>query len=136
MKPSSVLIKNGTLVTMNPQRDVLRGDLWIEGSRIRALGRGLRKKAISVLDATGRIVLTGFVQTHVHLCQTIMRGAADDLALLDWLKQRIWPLEAAHDERSIRASAQLGLAELIRGGTTTVLFMETVHGTDVVFEEA
>jgi 5-methylthioadenosine/S-adenosylhomocysteine deaminase len=136
MSPSSVLIKNGTLLTMNPQRDVLRGDLWIEGSRIRALGRGLRKKATSVLDATGKIVLPGFVQTHVHLCQTLMRGAADDLALLDWLKQRIWPLEASHDERSLRVSAQLGLAELIRGGTTTVLTMETVHQTEVVFEEA
>ena len=136
MNPSSILIKNGTLVTMNPQRDVLRGDLWIEGSRIQALGRGLRKKATSVVDAAGKIVLPGFVQTHVHLCQTLMRGAADDLALLAWLKQRIWPLEAAHDERSIKASAQLGLAELIRGGTTTVLSMETVHNTDVVFEEA
>lgn len=135
MNPS-VLIKNGTLVTMNPQLDVLQGDLWIEGGRIRAVGRGLRKKAASVLDATGKIVLPGFVQTHVHLCQTIMRGAADDLALLDWLKQRIWPFEAAHDERSLKASAQLGLAELIRGGTTTVLSMETVHHTDIVFEEA
>ena len=136
MNPPSVLIKNGTLVTMNPQRDVLQGDLWIEGGRIRGIGRGLQKRAASVLDATGKIVLPGLVQTHVHLCQTIMRGAADDLALLDWLKQRIWPFEAAHDERSLRASAQLGLAELIRGGTTTVLSMETVHHTDVVFEEA
>jgi 5-methylthioadenosine/S-adenosylhomocysteine deaminase len=136
MNPSSVLIKNGTLVTMNPQREVLQGDLWIEGSRIRALGRGLRKRAAAVLDATGKIVLPGFVQTHVHLCQTIMRGAGDDLALLDWLKQRIWPFEAAHDERSLKSSAQLGLAELIRGGTTTVLSMETVHDTDVVFEQA
>ena len=136
MNPPSVLIKNATLVTMNPQREVLQGDLWIEGGRIRALGRGLRKRSASVLDATGKIVLPGFVQTHVHLCQTIMRGAADDLALLDWLKQRIWPLEAAHDERSLKASAQLGLAELIRGGTTTLLSMETVHNTDVVFEEA
>ena len=68
--------------------------------------------------------------------QTIMRGAADDLALLDWLSQRIWPFEAAHDERSLKASAQLGLAELIRGGTTTLLTMETVHQTDVVFDEA
>jgi len=121
---------------MNPQRDVLKGDLWIEDGRIRGIGRGLRNKAASVVDATDRIVLPGFVQTHLHLCQTLMRGAADDLALLDWLKQRIWPFEAAHDEQSLKASAQLGLAELIQGGTTTVLTMETVHDTDVVFEEA
>ena len=127
MNPPSVLIKNATLVTMNPKREVLQGDVWIEGGRIRALGRDLRRRSSSVLDATGKVVLPGFVQTHVHLCQTIMRGAADDLALLDWLKQRIWPFEAAHDERSLKASAQLGLAELIRGGTTTLLSMETVH---------
>jgi 5-methylthioadenosine/S-adenosylhomocysteine deaminase len=136
MNPSSVLIKNGTLVTMNPQRDRLLGSLWIEDGRIREIGRGLQKRAASVLDATGKIVLPGFVQTHVHLCQTILRGAADDLALLDWLKQRIWPFEAALDEQSLKASAQLGLAELIRGGTTTVLSMETVHHTDIVFAEA
>ena len=121
---------------MNSQCEVLRADLKIEGGRIQAIGRNLPQRGSSVLDATGRFVLPGFVQTHVHLCQTIMRGAADDLALLDWLKQRIWPFEAAHDERSIRASAQLGLAELIRGGTTTLLSMETIHHTDIVFEEA
>lgn len=136
MNPPSILIKNGTLLTMNSQHDVLRADLWIQDGRIREIGRGLRKKASLVLDAVGKLVSPGFVQTHVHLCQTLMRGSADDLALLDWLKQRIWPFEAAHDEVSLKVSAQLGLAELIRGGTTTVLSMETVHHTNVVFEEA
>ena len=88
---------------MNPKREVLQGDVWIEGGRIRALGRNLRKRTASVLDGTGKIVLPGFVRTHVHLCQTIMRGAADDLALLDWLKQRILPLEATHDRRQLKA---------------------------------
>jgi cytosine/adenosine deaminase-related metal-dependent hydrolase len=59
---------------------------------------------------------------------------ADDLPLLEWLKQRIWPLEAAHDEASLRASAELGLVELLKGGTTTILDMGTVHHHDVVFE--
>jgi 5-methylthioadenosine/S-adenosylhomocysteine deaminase len=70
------------------------------------------------------------VQTHVHLCQTLFRGAADDLALIDWLKQRVWPMEAAHTPASLRASARLGIAELIRGGTTCALTMETVCHTD------
>jgi|SRR5262249_54312139 len=100
MNPPSLLIKNGTLITMNPQCDILRGDLKIERGRIRAIGRNLPERGSSVLNAPGKFVLPGFVQMHVHLCQTIMRGAADDLALLDWLKQRIWPFEAAHDERS------------------------------------
>lgn len=135
-QPTSLLIKNGTVVTLNLCGDIFQGDVWIENGRIGELGPRVSREASTTIDACGRLVLPGFVQTHVHLCQTLMRGAADDLPLLDWLKRRIWPLEAAHDERSLRASAQLGLAELIRGGTTTVLTMETVHNTDVVFEEA
>jgi 5-methylthioadenosine/S-adenosylhomocysteine deaminase len=74
------------------------------------------------------------VQTHIHLCQTLFRGAADDLALIDWLKQRVWPMEAAHTPESLYASARLGIAELIKGGTTCALTMETVNHTDVVFK--
>src|SRR4029450_7073011 len=85
-----------------------------------------------VIDATGCAVLPGFVQTHIHLCQTLFRGAADDLSLIDWLKKRIWPMEAAHTKESIRASAQLGIAELIKGGTTCALTMETVRHTEEV----
>ena len=73
------------------------------------------------------------MQTHIHLCQTLFRGAADDLALIDWLKQRIWPMEAAHTPESLRLSAQLGIAELMRSGTTCALTMETVNHTDEVF---
>ena len=51
-------------------------------------------------------VLPGFVQTHLHLCQTLFRGAADDLSLIDWLKKRVWPMEAAHSAESVRASAR------------------------------
>jgi 5-methylthioadenosine/S-adenosylhomocysteine deaminase len=87
-----------------------------------------------VVNCGGNYVLPGFVQTHVHLCQTLFRGYADDLALLDWLKRRIWPMEAAHTPASLAASARLAAAELLLGGTTTVLTMETVHDTDAVFE--
>ena len=86
-----------------------------------------------VIDAAGKIVLPGFVQAHVHLCQTLFRGQADDLELLDWLKLRIWPLEGAHDEESVYWSAMLGIAELIRGGTTSIIDMETVHHTESAF---
>ena len=63
-----------------------------------------------------------------------MRGMADDLPLLEWLRKRIWPLEAAHDEASLRASAELGLLEAMLGGTTTVLDMGTVRGHDAVMD--
>ncbi|MBX3193462.1 MAG: amidohydrolase family protein, partial [Labilithrix sp.] len=70
----------------------------------------------------------------VHLCQVLFRGMADDLPLLQWLQRRIWPLEAAHDDRSIAASAELGLLEMMLAGTTTILDMGTVHAYDAIFD--
>jgi len=129
---SSILIKNGTLVTMDTANTIVRGDLLINGAHIAAIGGS--QTADTVIDAAGCAVIPGFVQTHIHLCQTIFRGAADDLALIDWLKQRVWPMEAAHTPASITASARLGIAELIKGGTTCALTMETVNHTREVFK--
>lgn len=129
----SVLIRGGILVTMDGQRRVLRGDLYVENGRIAAVGTGAPATADQVIDATGMAVIPGLVQIHIHLCQTLFRGQADDLELLDWLKRRIWPLEAAHDPETLAASARLGCAELILGGTTTLVDMGTVHHTGEVF---
>jgi 5-methylthioadenosine/S-adenosylhomocysteine deaminase len=130
---SSILIKNGTLVTMDNRDSIVRGDLLIRDQRIAEIG-GTGQTADTVIDADSCAVIPGFVQTHIHLCQTIFRGAADDLALIDWLKQRVWPMEAAHSAASIKASARLGIAELIKGGTTCALTMETVNHTGEVFK--
>ena len=129
------LIRHGTILTMNAALDVVSGDVWTDGSRIAGVGTAppdLRPD--TVIDAEGALVLPGFVQTHIHLCQTLFRGLADDLPLMAWLKTRVWPLEAAHDERTLQASARLAAAELLLGGTTTVLTMETVRGTETIFE--
>lgn len=80
-------------------------------------------------------LIPGFVQTHIHLCQTLFRGLADDLQLLDWLQYRIFPYENAHDKNSLRASVKVGINELLRGGTTTILDMGTLRHQEVVFEE-
>jgi 5-methylthioadenosine/S-adenosylhomocysteine deaminase len=129
---ATTLIKNGTLLTMDQNGSVVSGDLLIRGSRIVSVGE-THDGADEVIDATGCAVLPGFVQTHIHLCQTIFRGAADDLALIDWLKKRVWPMEAAHNANSVRASARLGIAEMIKGGTTCALTMETVNHTAEAF---
>ena len=128
----SILIKGGTLLTMDDHDSIVQGDLLIRGGRIAGVGDNGATADI-VIDAEGCAVLPGFVQTHIHLCQTLFRGAADDLSLLDWLKKRVWPMEAAHTAESIRASARLGIAELIKGGTTCALTMETVNHTEEVF---
>lgn len=80
-------------------------------------------------------LVPGFVQTHIHLCQTLFRGLADDLELLDWLQKRIFPFENSHDKDSLRISTQLGLNELISGGTTTIVDMGTLRNQDIIFEE-
>jgi 5-methylthioadenosine/S-adenosylhomocysteine deaminase len=129
----SILIKNGTILTMDSQNSIVQADLLIRDGRIASVGAA-GSVAEVVIDATDCAVLPGFVQTHIHLCQTIFRGAADDLSLLDWLKKRVWPMEAAHNPASIRASARLGVAELIKGGTTCALTMETVNHTEEVFK--
>ncbi len=130
---SSILIKNGTVVTMDARESVVRGDVLVTDGRIAEIGETAHA-ADTVIDATDCAVIPGFVQTHIHLCQTIFRGAADDLALIDWLKQRVWPMEASHSAESIAASARLGIAELIKGGTTCALTMETVNHTAEVFK--
>ena len=130
----SLLIRGGTILTMNDRFDVVDGDVSIRDSRIAAIGDGLPGAHDRVIDARGGYVLPGLIQTHVHLCQTLFRGFADDLPLMDWLRTRVWPMEAAHRPDTLRAAARLATTELLSSGTTAVLTMETVHDTDVVFE--
>jgi 5-methylthioadenosine/S-adenosylhomocysteine deaminase len=131
---ASILIKNAEIITMNANNDIFHGDLYIENDRIIAIGGNLPFNADKIIDGTNRTVIPGFVQTHIHLCQTLFRGQADDLELMDWLKKKVWPLEAAHDEESSYYSALLGIGELIQSGTTTIVDMETVHHTDYAFQ--
>jgi len=130
-----IVIEHGHVLTMNAARDVVSGCVVIDDGRIVHVGGPSPSGAdVRRIDARGCVVLPGFVQTHVHLCQTLFRGMADDLPLLAWLRHRIWPLEASHDAASLRASTRLAVAELLRSGTTSVLTMETVHDTEVVLE--
>src|SRR5712691_5627344 len=117
---------------MDEGGSIVRGDLLIREGRIAGIAQEIDDTVNEAIEARGRVVLPGFVQTHIHLCQTLFRGAADDLALIDWLKRRVWPMEAAHTAESIRASAQLSIVELIKSGTTCALTMETVRHTEEV----
>jgi cytosine/adenosine deaminase-related metal-dependent hydrolase len=124
---------------MDAAGTVGRGDVLARDGRIAAAGDVAAALATlpggrpdEVFDATGAFVLPGFLHGHVHLCQTLFRGRAEQADLLAWLRERIWPLEAAHTEASIAASARLGLAELIAGGVTCVNDMGTVRHTDAI----
>jgi len=130
-----LLLKGARVVTMDPQRRILDADVTVRDGRIAAVGRTAgRPDGQTVMDCTGLVILPGLIQAHIHLCQTLFRGLADDLSLEDWLAKRIWPLEAAHTEESIYWSALLGAAELLLGGTTAILDMETVRHTGAAFE--
>lgn len=119
---------------MNDGLDIVEGSVAVRDGRIVSVGPDPSERYDTTIDARGAYLLPGFIQTHIHLCQTLFRGYADDMPLLEWLKTRVWPMEAAHSPSTLRASARLAASELLLSGTTTVLTMETVHDTDVVFE--
>src|SRR5260221_196844 len=131
---ASLLVRGGTVLTMNDRFDIVEGDVSIRDGRIAAVAPAIADRHDRVVEARGGYILPGLIQTHIHLCQTLFRGYADDLALMDWLRTRVWPMEAAHTPESLGAAARLAATELLCSGTTAVLTMETVHDTDVVFE--
>jgi len=133
MKPT--LIRNAVIVTMNKKRDVIHGDLRMDGSTIKEIGKLTPKSGEETVDAGGGFVIPGLIQAHTHLIQTLFRGWADDLELLDWLQKKIWPMEHAHNEASARASARIGLLEMQLLGTTSILDMGSVRHHEHVFAE-
>lgn len=134
-------ITDAWIITQDADRRVLFGCIEIRDGTIVRITRSLpeavrraSKGRISVVSAKGAVLIPGFVQAHVHLCQTLFRNWADDLELLDWLKERIWPFEAAHTYESLYISSLLGIHELLAGGTTCVLDMGTVRHTEAILE--
>lgn len=138
MTASATLIRGGRIVTMNSRREVVDGDLRLgaDGSIVAVAASLKPEKGEAVVEAEGTFVIPGLVQAHTHLCQVLFRGLADDLELLDWLQEKIWPMESAHTRDSLAAAARLGLLEMQLLGTTSILDMGTVRNHDVVFAEA
>ncbi len=118
----TLLLYGGTLVSMDSQRRVIRdAEVLIHQGRIAAIGKSLTAlPRTRILDCSGCVLMPGLVQGHVHLGQTFFRGLAESRPLLDWLRERIWPLEAAHDDESAYWCTLLGAAECLLSGTTTV----------------
>jgi cytosine/adenosine deaminase-related metal-dependent hydrolase len=137
---SNILIIPGKIVTVDKQSRILDNHyVQIENDKIVSIekfsGKKLKEFKGEILHADDLTLIPGFVQTHVHLCQTLFRGMADDLELLDWLQLRIFPYENAHDKKSLAASVKLGLHELTMTGTTTILDMGTLRHQEVIFDE-
>src|SRR5262249_10162962 len=131
-----VILRGGTILTMDRGWRVEAGDVHCENGRIVQVGGAAvpRGGDYQILDASGCVVMPGLVQSHVHTCQTLARGRADDLALLDWLKEVFWPCGGALTAEDAAAAARLACVELLRGGTTAIQDMATVRHTDAIFE--
>lgn len=128
-----ILIKNARVWPSARSEVIEQGSILIRDGRIAKIGNFTYRADITI-DAGGALAMPGLIQTHVHLCQAIFRGIAEDMLLLPWLRGYIWPMESAHDAASLRASALLACAEMIRGGTTAFMSMETTRHTSSVFE--
>jgi 5-methylthioadenosine/S-adenosylhomocysteine deaminase len=135
---SEVIFRGGTILTIDADSHVLAGDVACRDGVLVQVGGSYTPETgdYQILDAEGCVVMPGLVQSHIHMCQTLARGHADGLELLDWLGRVVWPYEGALDHADVGAAARLACVELLSGGTTSVLDMGTVRHTDALFEAA
>jgi len=122
VKEADILIKNGTILTMDPQQTLIeKGFLCIRGDTISAVAKGEPHefRAGRTIDAKGGLILPGLINGHTHAAMTLFRGLADDLPLMDWLNHYIFPVERRMDREFVRTGTLLACAEMILSGTTT-----------------
>jgi 5-methylthioadenosine/S-adenosylhomocysteine deaminase len=131
----SILVKNATIVTQNPNRDIVRGDILVRENKIVQVAGKIAEKAEFVIDASGKIAMPGLVNAHTHVGMTILRGYGEDLPLHEWLREKIWPLEAKQTPEEAGIAAKLAFCEMIRSGTTGFADM-CIHDPRFIFEAA
>jgi 5-methylthioadenosine/S-adenosylhomocysteine deaminase len=139
MKQVDLLVMGGTLVSMDKERRIISdAGVAIAGGRIVAVGsaRDVSRNysAPQTINAAGRLIVPGLINGHTHIPMTLFRGLADDLDLQDWLTKYVFPAEAKNlSEEFVRAGTRLGLAEMIRGGTTT--YCDMYYFEDAIADE-
>jgi 5-methylthioadenosine/S-adenosylhomocysteine deaminase len=140
-KMSHLIVRGGTIVTMNPRGDivpdgsvVIQNDRIIDVSSKTKMDRKYPKG--QVIDAKGMVVLPGLVNAHVHTVQSLLRGIADDSSLFEWLSNYILPMEEAMNKDDVRVSSLLGYAEMIKSGSTTCADLQSVHHVDEAMKAA
>ena len=136
----SLVIANAIVVTMDGERRILNpGSVAIDGNAIVAVDRpdviSSQYRGRESIDATGRVVMPGLINTHTHAPMVLYRGLADDLALMDWLQRYIFPAEAKTvSPEFVRIGTRLAALEMIRSGTTT--FADMYYFEEEVAAEA
>lgn len=135
-----LIIHGGTIVTMDGSRRVIEnGSVAVKGGRVVAVGPVAELDhaytAREVINAAGKAVIPGLINGHTHVPMTLFRGLADDLDLQEWLTKYIFPAEAKNvNEEFVRVGTRLGLAEMIRGGTTT--YCDMYYFEDAIADES
>lgn len=139
---SKILIENGTVLTVNPNDDVIaEGFLFIEDDHIEAVGEGkasgsYQQQADEIIDAAGQIVMPGLVNSHVHLQQSLVRGLADDRAVWDWVQNVAFPIYGEMNPGEVYLATLMGMVENIRSGGTATTDNQTVRSKAGNFEAA
>src|SRR5215207_995646 len=138
-KAVDLLVLGGTIVTMDQTRRVIPdGGIAVAGGRIVAIGprADIERDYTSrqKINAGGKVITPGLINGHTHVPMVLFRGLADDLDLQEWLTKYIFPAEAKNvTEEFVRVGTRLGLAEMIRGGTTT--FCDMYYFEDAIADE-
>jgi 5-methylthioadenosine/S-adenosylhomocysteine deaminase len=136
---ADIIVRGGTIVTMDGERRVIQdGSVAVKSGRIVDVGTlaeiDAKYVARETIDASGKVVVPGLINGHTHVPMTLFRGLADDLDLQEWLTKYIFPAEAKNvSEEFVRAGTRLGLAEMIRGGTTT--YCDMYYFEDAIADE-
>src|SRR5262249_3712034 len=140
LPPPSVdlLITDGTIITMDGSHRIIEnGAIAVRNGEIVQVGKAAELRGIrarQTINAAGKVIIPGLINTHTHVPMSLFRGIADDLDLNEWLTKYIFPAEAKNvDEAFVRAGTRLGLAEMIRGGTTT--YCDMYYFEDAVADE-
>ncbi|UVI32433.1 amidohydrolase [Paenibacillus spongiae] len=133
-------IENGTFVTMDDSRPVLKGHMVVEGDRIVYLGEEPPSPApegAERLNGQGLVFMPGLINTHAHSAMSLLRGYSDDEALQVWLEQKMWPMEAKFTDDDVRWGTSLAVAEMLKSGTTTFVDMyDRMHIVAEVVEQS
>ena len=131
----NILINNGIILPMNASNEdkpYFNGYVGIEGERIAFVSSNpdeakaflaKHKDDCTQIDASGKVVMPGLINTHTHVAMALLRGISDDVPLMEWLEQHIWPIEGKMGYQEVYDGARLGILEMLMGGTTTFVDM-------------
>lgn len=132
-----ILIKNGFVVDVENKENTSVKDILIENDTIVKIDKNIEEKNCKIINASGNIVLPGFINTHNHIAMNFFRGYAEGLNLMEWLNKKIWPVEDKLDVEDVYYSSRAGILEMIKSGTTTFLDMYfLVDGTIKAINES